>query len=165
MSTTAVAGPPGDRRLPSVDSAPIHPIPPEELARFARLSCELATLTALRRTRSADRMGLSAIDHKVFDLVALSDPPLTAGRIAELTGLTTGAVTGVLDRLEQADLVRRARHPHDRRKVLVLSRSPSSTAPLQALLAAFSPTERAVIQRYLALQLEQLRVETAVNPV
>ena len=46
--------------------------------------------------------------------------PVTAGRLAELTGLTTGAITTVLDRLEKAGLPAcRARELHDRRRVLV----------------------------------------------
>jgi DNA-binding MarR family transcriptional regulator len=45
--------------------------------------------------------------------------PLTPGRLAELTGLRTGTVTGVLDRLENAGFVRRDRDPGDRRKVIV----------------------------------------------
>ena len=44
---------------------------------------------------------------------------MTAGRLAELTGLTTGAITGVVDRLEQAGLVRRERDASDRRKVFI----------------------------------------------
>jgi DNA-binding MarR family transcriptional regulator len=45
--------------------------------------------------------------------------PVTAGRLAEVTGLTTGAITGIIDRLEAAGLVRRERDPADRRKVLI----------------------------------------------
>ena len=44
---------------------------------------------------------------------------MTAGRLAELTGLTTGAITGVVDRLEKAGLVRRERDESDRRKVFI----------------------------------------------
>ena len=44
---------------------------------------------------------------------------MTAGRLAEVTGLTTGAITGVVDRLEKAGLVRRERDPDDRRKVFI----------------------------------------------
>jgi DNA-binding IclR family transcriptional regulator len=44
--------------------------------------------------------------------------PVTAGTIGEHTGLTTGAVTGLMDRLEKAGYVRRDRDPRDRRKVL-----------------------------------------------
>ena len=45
--------------------------------------------------------------------------PLTAGDIARHAGLTTGAVTGILDRLEKAGLVERFRDASDRRKVFV----------------------------------------------
>jgi DNA-binding MarR family transcriptional regulator len=45
--------------------------------------------------------------------------PLTAGDLARHTGLTTGAVTGILDRLEKAGLVERFRDSSDRRKVFV----------------------------------------------
>jgi DNA-binding MarR family transcriptional regulator len=45
--------------------------------------------------------------------------PLTAGRLAELSGLSTGAVTGVIDRLERAGRVRRTHDPRDRRKVVI----------------------------------------------
>jgi DNA-binding MarR family transcriptional regulator len=44
---------------------------------------------------------------------------VTAGRLAEVTGLTTGAITGVVDRLEKAGLVRRERDETDRRKVFI----------------------------------------------
>ena len=44
---------------------------------------------------------------------------VTAGRLAEVTGLTTGAITGVVDRLEKAGLVRRERDDSDRRKVFI----------------------------------------------
>src|SRR3954451_10840049 len=45
--------------------------------------------------------------------------PAPAGRLAELTGLTTGAVTGVIDRLENGGFVRRELDPGDRRRVIV----------------------------------------------
>ena len=45
--------------------------------------------------------------------------PITAGGLAEHVGLTSGAITGVIDRLEKAGFVRRAPDPADRRKVIV----------------------------------------------
>ncbi len=48
---------------------------------------------------------------------------MTAGRLAEVTGLTTGAITGVVDRLEKAGLVRRERDDDDRRKVFIVARA------------------------------------------
>jgi len=48
-----------------------------------------------------------------------SGGPMTAGRLAELTGLTSGAVTRMIDRLEAAKYVRRRRDPSDRRKTII----------------------------------------------
>ncbi|WP_246843177.1 MarR family winged helix-turn-helix transcriptional regulator [Allokutzneria sp. NRRL B-24872] len=79
----------------------------------------LSAATVMFHTAVADRMGLSVTDHKCLDLARRAEGPVTAGRIAELSGLSTGAVTGVIDRLERAGFVRRVRDPHDRRKVLV----------------------------------------------
>ncbi|MBS2029644.1 MAG: MarR family transcriptional regulator [Deltaproteobacteria bacterium] len=68
----------------------------------------------------ADRLGVSLTDFKASSLLA-GNGPMPAGRLAELTGLTTGAVTGVLDRLEKAGWLRRLKDPGDRRHVLVES--------------------------------------------
>jgi DNA-binding MarR family transcriptional regulator len=66
----------------------------------------------------AQRLGLGGSDSQFLSLLNLHGP-LTPGRLAELTGLTTGTVTGVIDRLERAGYVRRERDAADRRKVLV----------------------------------------------
>jgi DNA-binding MarR family transcriptional regulator len=44
---------------------------------------------------------------------------MTAGQLAKTTGLTTGTITGIVDRLEKAGWARRAADPHDRRRVIV----------------------------------------------
>ena len=49
----------------------------------------------------AARLGLNATDLRSLDLIG-SEPEMTPSRLAELTGLTTGAVTGILDRLERS---------------------------------------------------------------
>src|SRR5580698_106958 len=67
----------------------------------------------------ANRVGLSNSDMECLDFVIL-EGRVTAGRLAEVTGLTTGAITGVVDRLEQAGLVRRERDANDRRKVFMV---------------------------------------------
>jgi DNA-binding MarR family transcriptional regulator len=66
----------------------------------------------------AQRVGLGGSDSQFISLLNLNGP-LTAGRLAELSGLTTGTVTGVIDRLERAGFVRRERDVADRRRVLV----------------------------------------------
>jgi len=79
---------------------------------------ELSTATVLFHSALAEQFGLNATDWKCGDLL-MRMGPLTAGQLAELTGLTTGAITGVVDRLEKAGFVRREKDPHDRRKVII----------------------------------------------
>jgi DNA-binding MarR family transcriptional regulator len=66
----------------------------------------------------ADYAGISSSDLECLDFLIL-EGRATAGRLAEVTGLTTGAITGVVDRLEKAGFVRRERDEHDRRKVFI----------------------------------------------
>ncbi len=61
------------------------------------------------------RLGLGPSDHKCLDLVR-ERGPMTAARLAALTGLTTGAITGVVARLERGGLVARRPDPDDGRK-------------------------------------------------
>ncbi len=78
----------------------------------------LSTATILFHQAIADRLGLHPTDHKCIDLL-VSAGSTTAGELAEATGLTTGAITGVIDRLEAAGFVRREDDPIDRRRVIV----------------------------------------------
>lgn len=86
----------------------------------ATLGWELSTAVVLFHEAIAQRLGLSAADHKALGLV-MRDGPLTAGALAQLTGLTPGAVTGLVDRLERAGYVRRTPDPADRRRSLVVT--------------------------------------------
>ena len=67
----------------------------------------------------ANYAGISSSDHECIDFLNL-EGRVTAGRLAEVTGLTTGAITGVVDRLEKAGFVRRERDENDRRKVFIV---------------------------------------------
>ncbi len=67
----------------------------------------------------ADRAAISNSDMECMDFLNV-EGRMTAGRLAELTGLTTGAITGVVDRMEKAGLVRRERDVEDRRKVFIV---------------------------------------------
>jgi DNA-binding MarR family transcriptional regulator len=81
-------------------------------------SQQFSTSTVLFHTALADRLGLNPTDHKCVD-VLLQRGSMTAGQLAEVTGLTTGSITTALDRLEKAGFIRRAADPHDRRKVIL----------------------------------------------
>jgi DNA-binding MarR family transcriptional regulator len=66
----------------------------------------------------SQRLGLGPTDSQFMTLLDVHGP-LTPGRLAELSGLTSGTVTGVIDRLERAGFAQRERDPGDRRKVIV----------------------------------------------
>lgn len=85
----------------------------------------------------ADRLGISSKDLECLDMIVLKGR-VTAGELAAATGLTTGAITGLIDRLETAALARRERDEQDRRKVFVraLPRVETDVMPLYASLQA-----------------------------
>jgi len=71
--------------------------------------------------------------------------PAPAGRLAELTGLTTGAVTGVIDRLESGGFVHREVDPADRRKVIVV---PDAGRVERDLFPHFPSLKKAAAQQF-----------------
>lgn len=84
----------------------------------------------------AGRVGLNPTDLECLDFIQRG--PLTAGALAEATGLTTGAITGVIDRLERAGFARRESDPADRRKVMVRTTS----AIEKKLMPLYEPMQR-----------------------
>lgn len=87
-------------------------------AEISRSVLRFIASVVLHNQAVAQRVGLGGSDSQFLNLLGLHGP-LTPGRLAELSGLTTGTVTGVIDRLERAGFVRRERDAGDRRKVLV----------------------------------------------
>jgi len=88
---------------------------------FAGLEREIRKLSAqsvLFSQAVSGRLGINSSDLECLDIVVLGGAA-TAGQLAAATGLTTGAITGVIDRLEKAGYVRRRRDPQDRRRVIV----------------------------------------------
>jgi DNA-binding MarR family transcriptional regulator len=86
----------------------------EILAGFQRTSGHAVVLSQL----IADKTDLSPTDLETLGFLQ-QEGPATAGRLAQVTGLTTGAVTRMIDRLERARYVRRRDDPADRRRVVV----------------------------------------------
>lgn len=111
---------------------------------------------------------LNPTDFQCYSLLKVGGP-MTPGQIAEGLCLATGSVTGVIDRLEQRGLVERARHPEDRRKVVVRLRAgepdlPQDTSPgmreaMTALHEGYSAAELEIIADWLG------RVGTALDEV
>jgi len=105
----------------------------EALMRAGRDS---STVAILFHEAIAARLGLSGADHKYAGLL-MDHGPMTAGELAEMSGLTTGAITGVIDRLERAGWVRREDDPRDRRRVIV--RPTADPAVMARAQEAFEP--------------------------
>src|ERR1700684_4458643 len=90
----------------------------EEPAPTNLLGREFSTAVVVFHEAVGRLLGLSAVERKCIDVLRRLGP-VTAGTIGEHTGLSTGAVTGLMDRLEQAGYVQRARDPRDRREGVV----------------------------------------------
>jgi DNA-binding MarR family transcriptional regulator len=78
----------------------------------------MSTETVMFHQVVADELGLYITDHKCMDIIHRFGA-MPAGRLGEMTGLTTGAITGMIDRLEKAGYARRTNDPKDRRKTIV----------------------------------------------
>lgn len=118
----------------------------------------------------AERLELNPTDLRCLELV-IAEPGVTPSRLAELSALTTGAVTGVLDRLEKAGFVERRPDPADRRSVTVrpiearIERVRDLLGPLEEavdrLLARYPARERDAIAGFLAAAGRVAAEETA----
>lgn len=96
--------------------------------------------------RVADRVGMNLTDMQCIHLLQLMGP-LTPGKLAECTRLSTGGVTVVLDRLERAGLVRRERNHEDRRSVVV-HLEPSTMAQIEEHYAGIEAQTAALFKAY-----------------
>jgi DNA-binding MarR family transcriptional regulator len=76
------------------------------------------TLTVLHTHAIATKIGLSATEFECLDTIS-QNQPMTAGKLATMCGLTTGAITGIVDRLERSGFACRVEDPDDRRRVLL----------------------------------------------
>ena len=118
---------------------------------------EVSGLGVLFSNAAAERLGLNPTDLECLGY--LGGGPVSAGALAAATGLTTGAITGVIDRLERAGYARRAPDPSDRRKVLVreTAEARARAAPVFApiaeatatLLAGYGDAELALLLGFL----------------
>ena len=126
-------------------------------------------------------LGMSVAEWKCLGLLDQHGPS-TAGRIADLSGFTTGAITGVVDRLERDGYVRRRPHPTDRRSVIiealpvkgfkerVMPIFESLLREMSGLESHYSQKELATVARFMAettnlLRRETMKLKEAKRPV
>ena len=129
-----------------------------------RLGKQISDATILMHEAIARKAGLTVTDRKYLGLI-LEKGPLTAGELSNLTGLTTGAITGLIDRLEKKKLVKREFDKTDRRKVFIIPNIDKASKlfynshldlpiQLEKLLSKFTAKEIEAIEKYLTSTIE-----------
>jgi DNA-binding MarR family transcriptional regulator len=121
--------------------------------RETRLS---SSLTVLFSQAVADRLGVHSTDIETMDLLHIYGP-ITAGQLGEHAGLTSGATTRLIDRLERAGFVKRRHDENDRRRVII----EPSWDHAGAVMALFEPIARRMGQLWASYSPEEL--ETIID--
>jgi len=115
-----------------------------------RLARRHSTAVVLFHHAVAERLGLGPTDHKCLDL--LRDRGAMAGAdLAAITGLTSGAITGVVARLERAGYLRREQDPQDGRKQIL--RVALKQSPIHEVIGPLRRDVAEVLQGFDAHQL------------
>ena len=139
-----------------------------------KLSQQYAYTSIQMHEAIARKAGLSGTDHKYLGFL-MEKGKMTAGELSNLTGLTTGAVTGLIDRFEKKKLVKRQFAEDDRRKVIIEPNTENIMALLVPLykefrsksekfIASFSNKEIKIIETYFLKAIEIMN-ETTSNLV
>jgi len=131
----------------------------DDLLNRVRKQSQIYSYTSIQMHEAvARKAGLSGTDHKYLGFL-IQKGQMTAGELSNLTGLTTGAVTGLIDRFEKKKLVKRQYAENDRRKVIIVPNTKkimSLLVPLykefrnksDKLIASFSNKEIKIIETY-----------------
>jgi DNA-binding MarR family transcriptional regulator len=144
---------------------------PNELLNQIRKHSQQYAYTSIQMHEAiARKAGFPGTDHKYLGFL-IQKGAMTAGELSALTGLTTGAVTGLIDRFEKKKLVKREYAENDRRKVIIvpdIKKIVAILAPLykefrsksEKLLASFSNKDIKVIERYFMEAIEIMNETT-----
>jgi DNA-binding MarR family transcriptional regulator len=112
---------------------------------------DVSAMAVLYSQAVADRLGVNSSDLECLDFIAMRGA-MTAGELADAAGLTTGAITGVIDRLERAGFAKRQRDKEDRRKVLVVL----TPAVERRIMPLYEPIARSAVTTFAAYSDEEL---------
>src|SRR5687768_16455376 len=120
----------------------------EDLLLHIRSLSELYAYASIRMHETIGRKaGLSGTDHKYLGFL-IQKGEMTAGELATVTGLTTGAVTGLIDRLARKKLLKRQFSKDDRRKVMIVPNTKNIRALLVPLYKEFRIKSETLIQSF-----------------
>jgi len=139
----------------------------ENIIKIRKLSQQFAYTSIQMHEAIGRKTGMSGTDHKYLGFL-LQQGAMTAGQLANITGLTTGAITSLIDRFEKKNLVKRQPDPHDRRKVIIVPNTEKIRTLLiplyedfqsntEKLFSTFSPEELKTLEKYFLNALEIMR--------
>jgi DNA-binding MarR family transcriptional regulator len=117
-------------------------VSPEDVGRAIR---DFDSSLDLLDHAAASAFGIGRTDLRAMEIVSRSGPR-TAGEIAAELGLTTGAVTALIDRMEKADYFRRSRSTSDRRQV-VIELTPNAKRREQKIFGALGKESAVMLRR------------------
>lgn len=126
---------------------------------ISELGRQFSDATILMHEAIANKVGLSGTDHKYLGYL-IRHGTMTAGELSKHTGLTTGSVTGLIDRLEKKKLLKREFDSTDRRKIIIVPNKEKITELLGAAfkelqnkmvsyISGIPENEKIIIERYL----------------
>ena len=124
-----------------------------------------ATQTAVFQQQAAASLGLGVTDMKALSIL-LREGPQTAGALMSRLNLTSGAVTGLVDRLRRKGVARRETDPADRRRVIVSADAEalaSGPNPYTAIGVAFDNLHRTYSTADLTLIETYLEASTRIT--
>jgi len=120
-------------------------MPADEVTQLRKLNQIHAYTTIQMHENIGRKAGFSGTDHKYLGFL-IQKGQMTAGELATVTGLTTGAVTGLIDRFEKKKLVKRQFDKDDRRKVYIVP----NTQNIMSLLEPYYKDYRSMIEKLIA---------------
>lgn len=121
---------------------------------ISSLGRQFSDATILMHEAIAKKAGLSGTDHKYLGIL-IQNGEMTAGELSKLTGLTTGAITGLVDRLEKKKLVKRQFDKDDRRKVVIV---PDTDKAMQLLGGIFADIQSKIINLLSELKEDEIKI-------
>ena len=115
------------------------------IAELDRENRRAGSLGGMHAKAIADRAGINGTDFECLDVLDWTGP-IPAGELARRLGITSGAVTGVIDRLERGGWVHRLADPSDRRRVIVEIVPPSELTGDRdrQMLEMFAPLQQEI---------------------
>lgn len=113
----------------------------QDIQAISDMGRQFSDITILMHEAIARNAGLSGTDHKYLGIL-IRNGSMSAGELSKLTGLTTGAVTGLIDRLEKNNLAKREFDKHDRRKIIIV---PNTQIAMKLLGGPFADLQEKMV--------------------